>query len=595
MEPVIGIDLGTTNSEVAVCVDGRIEIVEENGHPILPSFVGLSDEGKLLVGTEAKNQYLLFPENTVKSVKRKMGEQEKIKLGDKAYLPQEISAMILRELKLRAEKYLNEKVTKAVITVPAQFSDTQRQATREAGAIAGLEVLRIINEPTAASLAFKHDGSKKVSNILVFDLGGGTFDVSLVRMEGDVIEVVASHGNNKLGGDDFDDLLVGWIKQKVSKNGGKQRALDKVTEYRLSYTAEKAKLHLTEFTHAKIIETGLKLKKGSKVISIDEKMLRADFEELLTDYVDEMTFAVHQTLDDAKLKVNDIDDIVLVGGSTRIPLIPEVIEKEFNIIPRTDVHPELAVAYGAGVMAARLMGENEHRVLIDITPHSFGISCLGDVDGVYCPYYFSQVIKSASPLPVVKEELFSTVCEGQEKVDVNIFQGENIDARKNIFIGRFLIENLSKTAPAGSALAVNMRLDLNGILKVTAVEVETGLSKHVTIEDSLSKLSDFELKNSRNEIQKMFHQGENNVDIDIDIDVVDDSAGLSFADNNNSELASIRSRLDSARDAMDDEDRNEAESLFQQIEKSYLKNSDTDKIESLKTELEDILFYLEAK
>jgi len=586
MEPIIGIDLGTTNSEVAVCVNGKIEIVEKDGNPVLPSYVGLSPDSKLLIGEEARNQYILYPENTVKSIKRKMGRNEKIKLGNKTYLPQEISAILLKELKSRAEKYLNRKVKKAVITVPAQFSDVQRQATREAGIIAGLEVVRIINEPTAASLAFKSNDIDKSSYVLVYDLGGGTFDVSLLKMEGELIEVVASHGDNMLGGDDFDQALSEWIQDKLLENNDKHIELSMLSKYRLNRIAENTKAYLSDFTHAKVIESGFDLIDTDKTLSINEEISRIEFEELIECFLDKTILAVHQTLADAGVNASEIDDIVLVGGSTRIPSIADALEREFGKKPRKNVHPELAVAYGAGIMAARLMGEKKHRILIDITPYSFGISCMGMVDGVYCPYKYVPVIKSGTPLPVSKEELFYTMCEAQDAVKVNVFQGENTDARKNILIGKFRVENLSLTAPEGSEIAMNMRLDLDGILKVAAVEVETGLTKHITINDTLSKLSDIQLIDSAKEIIKLFNEEDLGA-VDIDFDE-DETA------KDNSIFYKLKKRVQAAVSKMDEADRIEADKLLLDIENAQNINNDV-QLENLITELDDLLFYVEVE
>ncbi len=587
MEHIIGIDLGTTNSEVAVFVDGKIEIVKKSGKALLPSYVGISQDGDLLVGEEARNQYCLFPENTIKSIKRKMGTNEEIVLGENTYFPQDISAILLKELRNRAEEFLGEKVTKAVITVPAQFSDAQRQATREAGEIAGLEVLRIINEPTAASLAYKNNEDDGCSTILVFDLGGGTFDVSLVKMEGKLIEVVSSHGNNKLGGDDFDKRLADWIVKNLLKK--KKNKLSVSSKYRLNRLSENAKVHLSDFTQANIIDSNLEMKNSDKKLNINGSIFRNEFESLIGDYLNETIIAVHQTLADAKIKKSDIDEIILVGGSTRIPAVSNILKKEFGKSPRSDVHPDLAVAYGAGVMAARLMGRKEQRVLIDITPYTFGVSCVGELDGDFCPYLFAPIITGGSPLPVVKEELFNTMLPGQKQIEVNIFQGENKDVRKNILIGRFIVEDLDENSEVENVIAMNMQLNLDGILKVTAREVETGLTKHISVENTLTKLSDSQINKSKLEVLRLF--GEQNDDDIIDIEPNDVGTVNKKYDKVVDEL---KARIDKIRCEMSDEDRVETDGLLKDL-LLINKNEEPEKFDSLVEKIEDILFYLEVE
>ncbi|MCK4983315.1 MAG: Hsp70 family protein, partial [Victivallaceae bacterium] len=428
-EPVIGIDLGTTNSEVAVCINGKIEIIGENDNPMLPSVVGISPDGKLIIGSEARNQYALYPEKTLKSIKRKMGSDEKVSLGEKEYLPQEISAMILRKLKENAEKRLKQKVSKAVITVPALFNDAQRQATRDAGKIAGLEVLRIINEPTAACLAYENKDVDKAKYVLAFDLGGGTFDVSLVKVEDDVTEVIVSHGDNHLGGDDFDQVISEWLQQAIYDEQKSPNKLSKLAEYRLDKAAEAAKMQLSESAYANIIENNL-TSESTKSLSLEKELSVSKFNELIQPFVSKTVLAVRQCLADAKMKPAEIDEIILVGGSTRSSIIKDTIEKEFGVRPRNDINPDLAVVYGAAIMAARLMGEEDHRILVDITPYTFGVSCMGELNGETSPFRFAPIIKAGSPLPINKEEIFYTMYDNQETVEVRVFQGENEDARK---------------------------------------------------------------------------------------------------------------------------------------------------------------------
>ena len=595
-DPIVGIDLGTTNSEAAVFVDGRVETVEENGTAIMPSCVGLDPSGALLVGVEARNQYVLNPERTIRSIKRKMGSEERVPLGEKSYLPQEISAMILRELKQRAERRLGQPVNKAVITVPAQFSDAQRQATRDAGAIAGLEVVRILNEPTAACLAYETAHRHGGKNVLAFDLGGGTFDVSIVRMEGDVVEVIASHGDNHLGGDDFDDSLANFLADSVYARQNQPALLSPLSLHRLNRAAELAKIHLSDQTHAKIIEDNLSTVKNT-IEKIDLELSRAEFERLLAPFIDRTLSAAHRALADAGLKPRDIDDIVLVGGSTRIPAVQNVLEREFGKVPRRDVHPELAVAYGAGVMASRLMGAADQRILVDITPYTFGTSCIGEIDGQVSYHTFAPVIKAGTPLPVSRAEVFFTSYDNQEKVDCRIFQGDNVDARKNILIGRFMVEGLSPV-PSGNEIVLNMSLDLDGILRVTATEKATGLRKDVKIENALAKLDDAQIAAARAKVAELFgDEGENEAEI-VDVDEtsgpekqVGQSAGGAAGDE---KIKLLLDRVVKARPAMDEVDRRDTEKLVARLEE--IKSSgDPDAAGRIISELEDILFYLETK
>jgi len=594
-DQIVGIDLGTTNSEVAVFADGRIETVEENGTAILPSCVGLDPSGALLVGVEARNQYVLRPESTIRSIKRRMGSDERVPLGGQTYLPQEISAMILRELKQRAERRLGCPVQRAVITVPAQFSDAQRQATRDAGAIAGLEVVRILNEPTAACLAYETAHRHGGKNVLAFDLGGGTFDVSIVRMEGDVVEVIASHGDNHLGGDDFDDALAALLADRIYARQDNPALLSPLSLHRLNRAAELAKIHLSDQPNAKIIEDNLATVKNT-IEKIDLELSRADFERLLAPFIDRTMSAAHRALADAGLKPRDIDDIVLVGGSTRIPAVQDVLEREFGKVPRRDVHPELAVAYGAGVMASRLMGAAEQRILVDITPYTFGTSCIGELDGQFSTHFFAPVIKAGTPLPVSRAEIFYTAYDNQEEADCRIFQGDNADARKNILIGRFMVEGLSQV-PAGNAIILNMGLDLDGILRVTATEKTTGLRKDVKIENALAKLDDAQIAAARAKVTELF--GEDEVE-EAEIIGDDKASGPEHQDgqtagaSGDGKIKLLLERVARARPTMDEVDRRDTERLAAELEKIG-SGGDREAAGRIIAELEDILFYLETK
>lgn len=588
MEPVIGIDLGTTNSEVAVCRNGKIEIISmDNGSQMLPSVVGMTQDGHLLVGTEARNQFVLYPDRTIRSIKRKMGSDARVALGDRSYLPQEISAMILTKLKNVAQLHLGQTVTKAVITVPAQFNDAQRNATREAGKIAGLDVLRILNEPTAACLAYENEMPEKQKNLLAFDLGGGTFDVSVVRMEGDAMEVIAGRGDNHLGGDDFDQAVADRIADEIYRNQAAPDKLEQIAEYRLLKSAEHAKMHLSEFAFARIIESNLPTRSG-KQESVDKELSQEEFNEIIAPFVAKAMLAVRECLAEAKLKPEQIDDVILVGGSTRSTVFQETIEREFGKRPHANIQPDLAVAYGAGVMAARLMGESQHRILVDITPYTFGVSHVGEINGMMSDYAFSGIIKSGSPLPASREEVFYTMYDNQKAVDVCVFQGENRDARKNTLIGDFRIEGLSPL-PAGSEIVMGMKLDLDGVLRCTATEKATGKNKNISITNALAALSEEQLAASAKRIAKMFE-----VDcIPGEVDETDAEAPQTDKTALFRELDRLTQRLEKVRSKLDAVDLTDAERLVGRLHEA-LNANDTDTFETEAGELDDILFFAES-
>jgi molecular chaperone DnaK len=498
---VVGIDLGTTNSEVAAFIGDRVRVMGP-GNKMLASCVGFSPTGELLVGQAARNQQMLYPERTVRSVKRKMGSMESVTLGDKTFSPQEISALILRELAEWARRELNQPVEKAVITVPAYFSDAQRTATREAGALAGLEVVRILNEPTAASLAYGFGDSSR-HTAMVYDLGGGTFDVSVVVVEGDVTEVLASHGNNQLGGDDFDDLLLERLEQEFQK----QYAIDlrhghAAAHARLWWAAEEAKKKLSFEPYARVREEALVIDHG-KPLHLEFELTRNEYEAMISPLVESTLDSVSKALTDGGKSAGDIDAILLVGGSTRTPLVARLLRERSGIAPRQDVHPDLCVALGAGVMASRLAGHEVERVLVDVSPFSFGPSYLGERDGFPYPHCYHPIIYRNTPLPVTRTESYCTAAPFQTVVQVEIFQGDNEDAMKNILVGDFRIEGLRPIREANEVLC-RMSLDVDGILHVTAVEKETGKSKHITITNALQAKSAAEIAASRERLQTLF-------------------------------------------------------------------------------------------
>lgn len=499
---IIGIDLGTTNSEVAVWKDGKVKILERDGSAIMPSCVGMNADGELVIGRKALNQYALRPEDTVRSIKRKMGSKETVTLGDQEYRAPEISAMILRELKSWAEEELGEAVTQAVITVPAYFNDAQRQATREAGALADLEVLRILNEPTAAGLAFEAEGVEGTKQVMVFDLGGGTFDVSILKMSGDVVEVLASHGDNHLGGDDIDELLYEHMIAHFYEEHPGTAALSAASMNRMKLACEAVKKELSLAATASLTETGLSLEKGG-VADFSREMSQLDFESLCDELLRRTLGSVRHVLAQAGIKAEGLDDVLLVGGSTRIPMVLDMLENELGLRPRCDIHPDLAVVYGAGVMAARLSGERSLRILVDVTPYTFGTRAMGMLNGEYGSELFVPLIKSGTPLPARRGKVFHTLFPGQDKVHVEIYQGEGANIHDNVFVGEFMVEDLDETTEDCSPIMLNMQLDLDGILQVTAIEQHTGLSKSVVLDEVLDASDETLLVASREKIRKL--------------------------------------------------------------------------------------------
>jgi molecular chaperone DnaK len=499
-ETIVGIDLGTTNSEVAVIRNARVEVIEVDGSRLLPSVVGLAEDGALLVGQAARNQYVLYPERTVKSIKRRMGEDVKVPMGSQEFSPQEISALILGRLKQAAEAYLGHPVSKAVITVPAYFSDAQRQATRDAGRLAELEVVRIINEPTAAALAYEADHITR-KHILVYDLGGGTFDVSVVRVEKDVVEVLASHGNNHLGGDDFDarilDHLCQWLKgEKDADPSGDRRAMA-----RLGRAAEAAKIRLSDAPFARVEEEYL-LERPDGPVHLNLELDRQEYEAMIEAYVAETLEAVHIAMEGAHLSVADLDEVLLVGGATRTPLIQRRLEEELKQQPRAELDPDLCVATGAAIQAAVIAGERVASVLLDVTPYTFGTSAIGMLNGEIYPYTYVPLIRKNTPIPVTKSDAFQTVVDGQEAIDVLVYQGEDPDALNNTQIGSFRIQGLSDV-PAGNTIVTTFALDINGILQVASREKRTGLEKQITIANATTRFEQEEMSAAQERIRSL--------------------------------------------------------------------------------------------
>ena len=577
-DEILGIDLGTTNSEIAIYRDGRPEVLrDDQGRIILPSVVGLTETGELLVGEEARNQFLLYPERTVRSIKRRMGSDAKVQLGEREYTPQEISAIILSRLKEIAQARLGRPIRKAVITVPAYFSDTQRQATREAGEIAGLEVARIINEPTAAALVYEaaqHQGKR----ILVYDLGGGTFDVSVVRIEQGVVEVISSHGNNHLGGDDFDHKIVEHVLEHLKLKHGVDVAGRPQAMARILRSAEDAKKQLSDHPYARIAEEYLAEHSGQPV-NLDLELSRGQYEDMIAPFIEETLGAIHIALESAGLTSSQVDEILLVGGATRTPLIRRRLVEVFGSQPRGEVDPDLCVAMGAAIQGAAMTGTEVSAVLVDVTPYTFGTSALGELNGELYPYHYVPIIPKNTPIPARMSEAFFTVLDEQTDVDVRIYQGENSDALENIKIGEFRVSGLSRE-PAGNPVILDLALDRNGILQVSAREKKTGLERRITIDNATSRYDREQLDEARQRIGALFGDQEQ-------------AASVGGGAATDSAVDALIARASAKLDETGEEDRTEIIDLIESI-RDARRSGDSSALEDARNQLQDLLFYLET-
>ena len=571
MSKIIGIDLGTTNSCVSIYEGGEAKVIANpEGERTTPSVVAFKND-EIIVGGAAKRQ-VVTNKDTVSSVKRLMGTAKKVKVAGKEYTPEEISAMILGDLKKTAESYLGEKVSRAVITVPAYFNDAQRQATKNAGKIAGLEVERIINEPTAAALAYGLDKQEESQTILVYDLGGGTFDVSILELGDGVFEVKATSGNNKLGGDDFDERIVNYLVDEFKKENKIDLSKDKMAMQRLKDAAEKAKKDLSGVTTTQISLPFLSQGEDGP-LHLELSLTRAKFEELVHDLIDSTLKPVRDALKEAKLKSSDIDKVLLVGGSTRIPKVQEIIEKELGKEPSKGVNPDEVVAMGAAIQGGVLTGDVDDIVLLDVTPLSLGIETLGGVCTVLIP--------RNTTIPTSKSQVFSTAADNQPAVDIHILQGERSMAADNKTLGRFQLTNIPPAPRGIPQIEVSFDIDANGIVNVKAKDLGTNKEQSITITAS-TNLSD-------DEIEKMVKEAEANKEADEnrkeEADLKNEAKQIIFA---------TEKAIKDLGDKVDKKDKKKAEEEIEDLKKA-LEKDDIDDIKAKKDKLNETAMSLATK
>lgn len=572
MPKVIGIDLGTTNSVVAF-MEGKDPVVVENaeGDRLTPSVVAFSKTGERLVGKVAKRQAVTNPDRTIASIKRHMGTDYKVRIDDKGYTPQEISAMILSKLKADAEAKLGEKVTQAVITVPAYFSDAQRQATKDAGTIAGLEVLRIVNEPTAAALAYGLD-KEEDQKILVFDLGGGTFDVSILELGGGTFEVVATAGNNRLGGDDFDEKVLNYLADKFQKEHGVDLRKDKQARQRLLEASEKAKVELSSVATTNINLPFISMTAEGPV-HMDETLTRAKFEELTADLVEATMGPTRQALKDSGFAPSEIDKVLLVGGSSRIPAVQEAVRRFMGKEPYKGINPDEVVALGAAVQGGVLTGDVKGVLLLDVTPLSLGIETLGGV--------FTKMIERNTTIPTEKTQVYSTAADGQTQVEIHVLQGEREMAAYNKTLGKFILDGIAPAPRGVPKIEVKFDIDANGIVHVSAKDLGTGKEQKITIQSQTSM--------SKDDIEKAVKEAEA-------MAAEDKKRREEIETRNNADSAVYQAEKlvkDSAEKGLDEALLNEVKAAVEPV-KEALKGSDIEAIKSANEKLTEAVYKLSA-